>query len=78
MMPRGSRNKMTILQPRSARVQMKTESRSKTKGKCALRKWLPEKVVWAIRYKYLVELPPNTTSAQQETLHESLKTGNIN
>ena len=31
----------------------------------------PRKAVWAIRYKYQVELTPNTTSAQQETLHES-------
>ena len=35
----------------------------------------PGKVVWAIRYKYQVELTPNTTSAQQETLHESKSKG---
>ena len=33
------------------------------------------KAVWAIRYKYQVELTPNTTSAQQETLHESKSKG---
>ena len=31
----------------------------------------PGRAVWAIRYKYQVELTPNTTSARQETLHES-------
>ena len=38
----------------------------------------PGKVVWAIRYKYQVELTPNTTSAQQETLHESKRKGKRN
>ena len=31
----------------------------------------PGRAVWAIRYKHQVELTPNTTSAQQEPLHES-------
>ena len=50
----------------SATMGNQTYKKYRGKGKHALRKWLPERVVWAIRYKYQVELTPNTTSAHKK------------